>query len=75
MSAIAGTNLASGNVVLAIDMFNTDKSWKGAPANNLVSNPIPISTTNFVASGGANSTVTFNADDNSISWYHPEYSV
>ena len=48
MSVFAGPEISQSGLVFAYDMGNTDKSWKGAPATNLITNPTNevIATTN-----------------------------
>ena len=48
MSVFSGPEISQSGLVFAYDMGNTDKSWKGAPATNLITNPTNevIATTN-----------------------------
>jgi hypothetical protein len=39
MSVYAGPEISQSGLVFAYDMGNTNKSWKGAPATNLITNP------------------------------------
>lgn len=39
MAATAGTRISKSGLVFHYDMDNTQKSWKGAPSTNLLSNP------------------------------------
>lgn len=39
MSVFAGPEISQSGLIFAYDMGNTDKSWKGAPATNLITNP------------------------------------
>lgn len=39
MSVYAGPEISQSGLIFAYDMGNTDKSWKGAPATNLITNP------------------------------------
>jgi hypothetical protein len=42
MSVFSGPNVSDSGLVFAYDMYNTDKSWKGAPAVNLAAGVISV---------------------------------
>ena len=44
MSAYSGPEIANDGLVFAYDMGNPQKSWKGAPTTNLLSQPLSFET-------------------------------
>lgn len=64
MSSAAGPTIPTSNLVLDIDMSNTQKSWLGAPTiNRVVTVPLPLGT--YAYATGPVSTVVSDADFNS----------
>lgn len=62
MSVYAGPEINAGGLVLFIDFNNTNKSWKGAPVNNLASGNFFNGNANFTV----NQTVTDFMPDGSL---------
>lgn len=60
------------NLVFYYDMFN-QKSWKGKPTTNLISNSVPISTDNFSAHGGT-ATLIYDNVNKALKWTLTSYS-
>ena len=66
---IAGTDA----LVFAYDTGDTRNSYKGEPTENLITNPLPTSTTGFNRSGGTG-TVTYDTIEKAIKWEQTAYS-
>lgn len=72
MSLGHGTSVIQSGQVFQYDMSNTKKSWKGAPTENLITNPIPTSTSGFAASGGIG---TLLYTSSSVQWVRTSYEA
>ena len=74
MSAFAGPQIASDGLLFAYDMGSVNKSWKGTPTTNLLTNTVPTSATGYTRSGGTG-TVTFDTDTSSVYWTQTAYAT
>lgn len=74
MSVHSGPDIQTTGLIFSYDMLNTVRSNIGEPTTNLISNPVPTSTTGYSAAGGTG-TLTFDATSNSIRWYRTGYEV
>jgi hypothetical protein len=74
MSTHSGPDIQTNGLVFAYDMSNTVRSNIGQSTTNLISNPVPTSTTGYNAAGGTG-TLTFDTTSNSIRWYRIGYEV
>jgi hypothetical protein len=74
MSVHSGPDIQTTGLVFSYDMLNTVRSNIGQSTTNLISNPVPTSTTGYSAAGGTG-TLTFDATSNSIRWYRTGYEV
>ena len=60
-------------LVFAYDTGDTRNSYKGEPTENLITNPLPTSTSGFNSSGGTG-TVTYDEVEKAIKWEQTAYS-
>jgi hypothetical protein len=75
MSAYSGPNKTNDGLVFAYDMNNADKSWKGAPTTNLLSNPLPDGTTTGYGVSGGTGTLTYDPLNEAIKWVRNTYET
>jgi hypothetical protein len=74
MAAHSGPNAVTENLVLSFDMGNTEKSWKGKPTTNLISNPLPNGTISGVAASGGGGTLSYDSENAAIEWVRTSYA-
>jgi len=60
-------------LVFAYDTGDTRNSYRGEPTENLITNPLPTSTSGFSRSGGTG-TVTYDEVEKAIKWEQTAYS-
>lgn len=72
MSLSHSPKVVTSGLVLYYDMNNTQKSWKGCPTTNLITNPIPSSISGYTAAGGVG---TLTLTNNAICWNRTAYEV
>jgi hypothetical protein len=72
MSLTHSPKIVTDSLVFHYDMLNTNKSWKGCPTTNLITNPIPTSISGYTAAGGVG---TLTLVDNAACWYRSAYEV
>ena len=73
MSSLGGPSIVTSGLVLHLDAANV-KSFKGEPTVNLITNPIPTSTSNFVVQGGIG-TSTYDSTINAVRWVRTSYET
>jgi hypothetical protein len=73
MGASSGPDTITDGLVFAYDMGNPDKSWKGAPTTNLITNPLPNGTTTGFAAIGGVGTLTYDTQNQAIKWVRTSY--
>jgi hypothetical protein len=64
----------TNGLVFYYDMGNPQKSWKGAPTTNLISNSLPSSTTGYTPSGGTGFLV-YDSNLQAINWVRISYET
>lgn len=67
--------IVTDGLVFAYDMNNTQKSWKGAPTTNLITNPLPGGTTTGYVSAGGTGTTTYDSVNQAIKWVRTTYET
>ena len=67
---VAGTDA----LVFAYDTGDTRNSYKGEPTENLITNPIPTSTTGFSRSGGTGAK-TYDSEKQAVYWEQTAYAT
>ena len=75
MGAHSGPEIVNNGLVFTYDMSNPDKSWKGAPTTNLITNPLPNGTTTGFAAIGGVGTLTYDTQNQAIKWVRTSYEV
>jgi hypothetical protein len=75
MACFSGPEILNDGLVFCYDQGNTDKSWKGAPTTNLITNPLPNGTTTGFAAIGGVGTLTYDAQTEAIKWVRTSYEV
>jgi hypothetical protein len=73
MSLAHSPKVVTDGLVFYIDMGNPDKSWKGAPTTNLITNPLPNGTTTGFAALGGVGTLTYDTQNQAIKWVRTSY--
>lgn len=73
MSTLGGPNNVRDGLVLYIDAAN-NKCFRGEPTVNLINNPMPTGTTNFVVGGGVG-TATYEAAEKAVRWVRTSYET
>ena len=68
-------NVVTSGLVFYYDMNNTQKSWKGAPTTNLITNPLPDGTASNFANAGGTGTLTYDTPTQAIKWVKTAYEV
>ena len=68
-------NIVTSGLVFYYDMNNTQKSWKGAPTTNLITNPLPNGTASDFANAGGVGTLTYDSPTQAIKWVKTAYEA
>lgn len=66
--------IVTDGLLLYYDMANAQKSWKGAPTTNLITNPLPANVSDYIAAGGTG-TMTYDSATSSIKWVRTAYET
>lgn len=64
MAIYSGPEIVNSGLVFYYDMDNTEKSWKGAPTINVVSDSLPTSGWSVANYLGSSATLTYELEDN-----------
>ena len=75
MACSSGPNIEQDGLVFYYDMENTQKSWKGKPTTNFITNPVPNGTTTGYGVSGGTGTVSYDESTESIKWVRNTYET
>ena len=73
MPTHSGPNIVDNGLVLSLDAADNN-SFRGEPTTNLITNPLPNSTTGFNRAGGTG-TVTYDSVKGAVYWEQTAYST